>query len=147
MNLINVKNTPDTHDRFGSMINELFNRSFGSVFMNDSQLSKPTTNVVEKESEYILEIAAPGLEKEDFAIKLKDELLTIKVTNENQSSEESDNYALREFNFSSFERTFSVSEGIDVHNIKADYADGILSVHLPKKEEKAKLKGKKIEIS
>ena len=104
----------------------------------------PSTNIVENQDAYRLDIAAPGFRKEDFRIDIEKNILTIKTETENQASDEV-KYNVREFVNSDFSRSFSLPETIDQENIKAEYINGVLSVTLPKKEE-VKLK-KEIQVA
>ena len=101
----------------------------------------PSVNVAENETEYRLEVAAPGLAKEDFKINIEDAMLTItaekKVENETKEGEK---YIRREFGYTSFKRSFTLPETIDVANVKATYDHGVLHLTLPKTEVKKALK-------
>lgn len=94
----------------------------------------PSTNIVENQDAYRLDIAAPGFRKEDFRIDIEKNILTVKSETENQASDE-EKYNVREFVNRDFSRSFSLPETIDQENIKAEYINGVLSVTLPKKEE------------
>lgn len=114
---------------------------FSSIF-NDSELyanakkslSLPATNVKESDLNFSLEIAAPGLKKEDFKINLTDNRLTISVEKKEETEEKTDNYHRREFSFGEFSRSFKLPNTVDVKKIEATYEDGILHIALPKKE-------------
>lgn len=95
----------------------------------------PAVNVSEKGDAYQIEVAIPGLKKEDFNVGVKDNVLTVaaEVKAENCAEDEADHCLCREFSFTSFKRSFSLPEsGIDRDGVKASYQDGILSVSLPK---------------
>lgn len=92
-------------------------------------------NVVEQDDAYRLEVAAPGLEKGDFEVKIDKDVLTIRVHKEEQEEKEGEKYTRREFRSRSFERSFTLPEIVDAGNIKAQYDNGILNVRLPKREE------------
>jgi HSP20 family protein len=94
----------------------------------------PSTNIVENQDAYRLDIAAPGFRKEDFRIDIEKNILTVKTETENQASDE-EKYNVREFVNKDFSRSFSLPETIDQENIKAEYINGVLSVTLPRKEE------------
>jgi HSP20 family protein len=96
----------------------------------------PKVNIRDAGEAYIVDMAVPGMRKKDFSIELENEVLKIaskKVTHEVESHNES--YLRREFGFAEFERSFTLPDTIDEEKIKASYANGILSVHLFKKEE------------
>ena len=95
------------------------------------------SNIMDKENEFLIEISAPGLKKEDIKIELDNDILRISSTIEDQKEENNDGYCRREFYKSSFERSFTVPKIADKNNISATMTDGILSVSVPKlKEEK-----------
>ncbi len=110
------------------------------IFSNETAYNgnQPAVNVVEDEKHFTLEMAAPGLKKDDFKINLDNQLLTISREVKEEKEEKNDNYTRREFVYNSFSRSFKLPKSIVVDKIKADYKDGILKVMLPK-DEKAKL--------
>ena len=89
-------------------------------------------NIKENEKEFIVELAAPGFEKKDLDIKLKDGLLTIKSEKKMENKEEKENYYRAEFNYNSFVRTFNVPENVDEKMIQANFENGLLTLTLPK---------------
>lgn len=94
--------------------------------------SNPAVNVAERKEDYIIEIAAPGLSKEQLKIELnKDSLI---VYAEEMKNEEQ-NYIKREFNFGNFRKIYHVPEKVNREKISAKYADGIFTITLPKREE------------
>ncbi len=106
----------------------------------------PAVNIKEENDKFVLEMAAPGMKKDDFQINLDNYQLTISSEKSEKNEEKKDNYTRREFMYSTFSRSFTLPKTIDVDKIKADYKNGILTVILPKKEEEAKLT-KQIKIS
>lgn len=117
---------------------------FNTPMFNDDNktwTATPSVNVSETDTEFRLEVAAPGLTKEDFKINVEDKVLTIsaekKVENETKEGEK---YIRREFGYTNFKRTFTLPETIDVTNIKATYDHGVLHLVLPKVEVKKALK-------
>ncbi|MDZ4822730.1 MAG: Hsp20/alpha crystallin family protein [Flavobacteriales bacterium] len=96
--------------------------------------SSPAVNVKETTENFSLELAAPGLEKADFNIDMKDQLLSISVEKKNENKQEGENYSRREWSYSNFRRSFSIPENVDAAKIAATYTNGILIVVLPKKE-------------
>ena len=101
----------------------------------------PAVNVSESKDKFSVELLAPGRKKEDFKIHVNGNLLEISSEQKEETSTEGENYTRKEFKLSSFSRTFSLPETVNAANINAEYADGILKLTLPKKEE-AKEKGK-----
>ena len=117
---------------FPSLINEFFNDDFGMNFLNRSH-SVPSVNSVENNDSFEIDLAVPGMKKEDFTIELNDKVLVI--SSENSNTIENDKMRLNEFNFSSFQRSFRVPDSVDQDKIKANYKNGILKIKLPKRKE------------
>lgn len=108
----------------------------------------PSVNVKETETNYEIEMAVPGLKKEDFKINIDRNILTISSESqtENEERDEKKNYTRREFNYQSFTRSFTMpSDIVDVEHIEAKYENGILKLAVPKREN-AKKEVKSIEI-
>ncbi len=129
---------------FNSILNEVFNDNFN--FGIDEKHSTPMVNIKETKDGYHLEVAAPGLSKENFDITMDKNLLTISAEKQTEQKQEGEKFTRKEFNFSSFKRSFTLPETIDASNIKAAYENGILKVELLKKAE-VKAEVKKIEIA
>ena len=117
---------------FPSLINEFFNDDFGMNFLNRSH-SVPSVNSVENNDSFEIDLAVPGMKKEDFTIELNDKVLVI--SSETSNTMENDKMRLNEFNFSSFQRSFRVPDSVDQDKIKANYKNGILKIKLPKRKE------------
>jgi HSP20 family protein len=123
---------------FPSFFNDEFFKPFNQVARNTWN-TLPAVNVKETEAGFQLEVAAPGLKKEDFKINLNENRLVISAQQETQNEETNEKYARKEFSYTSFQRAFVLPKSVDGEKIEASYADGILHVTLPKKEE-AKVK-------
>lgn len=126
---------------FDSVFNELtreFDQNFGRKFD-----SIPAVNVFENDTEFRLDISAAGLNREAFKIKLDNQVLTISA--ERPEKAESEKFIRKEFGFGNFKRSFRLPKNVDKENIKAEYQDGILKVHLPKLE-KTETQARDIEI-
>jgi len=131
-----------------------YNDVFESFFNADSFLSKstlirnPAVNIAENENVFYIELAAPGLKKEDFKINLEQDLLSVSAERKEEKTEldDSKKYNRLEYNYSSFMRTFTLPETADHANITAAYKDGILYISVAKKEE-AKIQSREIGIS
>ncbi|HLS29816.1 MAG TPA: Hsp20/alpha crystallin family protein [Flavobacteriaceae bacterium] len=128
-----------------SVLDEMFNGDWIETNNPIYNFNKniPATNVKETNDEFILEIAAPGLKKEDFEIELDENVLTISSENKTTEETEEKNYTIREFGYDSFKRSFTLPKSIDNSKISADYADGVLKIDLPKREE-AKVQPKRL---
>lgn len=108
----------------------------------------PSVNIKETLESFLVEMAAPGMVKEDFCIELKNELLTISSEKkfENETTEGA-NYSKREFSYQSFSRSFNLPTSANTEKISAKYENGILFVEIPKKEEAKPKPTKQIIIS
>ncbi|MDG1572352.1 Hsp20/alpha crystallin family protein [Robiginitalea sp. M366] len=95
----------------------------------------PAVNIRESETEYELELAVPGMKKEDFNIEVDDNVLTISMEREEVQEPRDHGYTRREFRYTSFKRAFTLPETVNEDAIKAEYTAGILRFALPKKEE------------
>lgn len=129
----------------------LFNHFFEGELFNHERIapnsfSVPAVNIMNFPERYEIDLAAPGMKKDQFQINLDRNSLKISAefTNENRE-EENNHYSRREFQYGSFTRNFTLPEGADVENISAKYSDGILKVSIPKSE-KEKAITRKIEI-
>ncbi|NCA77445.1 MAG: Hsp20/alpha crystallin family protein [Alphaproteobacteria bacterium] len=122
------------------MVSNLFDNDLGDFF--GKRFSDPAANIIEKADAFQLDLAAPGMKKDDFRINLENNILTISAEFEDEKREEGKNYSRKEFYYGSFSRAFTLPKTIDLDKIKAEYESGILSITLPKKEE-AKMEMKK----
>lgn len=95
----------------------------------------PAVNIRESEDNFVLDVAAPGMKKEDFKINLDNNVLTISSEQKNENEEKNEKYTRKEFFYNAFSRSFTLPKTIDLDKIRADYKDGVLSVSLPKRED------------
>lgn len=108
----------------------------------------PAMNIKEKKKEFEVELAAPGLKKEDFNITLDDGILNISAQKEENKEEEKEGFVNKEFSYNSFSRSISIPENVDEEKeITARYEDGVLKLKLHKKENMEPKKAKQISIS
>lgn len=132
---------------YDDFINDRFFSSFDGLKMNN-RYSIPAVNINEEEKCYVIAMAVPGMEKDDFNLSLEDNVLYVSVDDTKTDQEEDHNYARQEFNYRSFRRFFYLPEDVDKENIDASYKDGILSLKICKVEQPSiNNKVKKIEIS
>lgn len=134
-----------TFNAMDRMFDRLFHNNFGLV-ANDAVNHIPAVNVKESETEFRLELAVPGLRKEDFQINIDNGMLTITAERKNETEEKKDHYTRREFNYTSFRRSFRLPETVAQDQIDAKYNEGVLEIVLPKAEE-ARPKRREIVIS
>jgi len=124
--------------------NELMDRANSNYSSTNTSL--PAVNIKESDDHFMIEVAAPGMKKEDFSINYDNGRLTISSEKEAENVDE--NYNRREFSYQSFCRSFKVADNvIDNQKIKAKYEDGILCITLPKREEIKPKPAKQIVIS
>ncbi len=129
-----------------STFNELFDSFFTDGYVTQKPSHQtPAVNVSETDHSFILDLAAPGLKKEDFKIALEKDVLTISANVKNEVKEESKKINKREFSYQTFSRSFNLPELVDHSKIEATYESGLLQVNIPKKEE-AKVLSRQIEI-
>jgi HSP20 family protein len=143
------KNRNITYPTWSSWIDDLFGVDetpwFSRNFNNG--ITTPKVNIKETTDSYIVEMAIPGMKKSDFEISIENKILSISAEIENKKEETTNEYSMREFGFSSFKRSFSLPETVDDAKINANYTDGILNVHIPKKEEAKQKPARTIKIS
>ncbi|MCS7019922.1 MAG: Hsp20/alpha crystallin family protein [Cytophagales bacterium] len=106
----------------------------------------PAVNIHEDENSFRMEVASPGMDKSDFKVNVKDNMLIISAEKKSEKKEEEKNFTRREFNYSSFRRSFTLPENVDQENIKAEYTNGILHITVPKVKQESPSKGKTIEV-
>lgn len=132
-----------------SWMPEVFNDFFSNDFMTRANATAPAINVKESDREYTVELAAPGLKKEDFNVNIdRDGNLHIHMESKNESKEEDkkSHYLRREFSYSKFEQTLLLPDDVDKDGIEAKANDGVLTVSLPKLEKVSEKTVKQIEV-
>jgi HSP20 family protein len=122
-------------------IDSFFTRDFGDKMM----LPFPAVNISETPASYEVEVAAPGFNKEDFSVKVEDDVLIISAETKEEKKEEEKNYTRREYTYNSFTRSFRLPNNVKEGEIKATYTDGMLKLAMPKVAEEVK-KAKAIEV-
>ena len=108
--------------------------------------TSPAVNISEADKDFKIELAVPGLSKNDFNIEVENDVLTISSAEKEHKEDKMPNYTRREFNFNSFKRSFELPETIDQDQIKASHKDGVLSITLVKKEEEVQKAPKQIKV-
>lgn len=132
--------SPVFNDYFNGMYKEL-NKTAGH-----EGYSIPAVNVAENNTGFRLELAVPGLTKEDLKINLEKLVLTISSDKKTENLETHEKYTRKEFSFKSFKRSFHLPEQIEPENIEAKYENGILYIFVPKKDEAKEKPAKTIEV-
>ena len=137
--------TPIRKNYNQSWLPSIFNDFFDNDWMVKANATAPAINVLESDTDYKVEVAAPGMTKEDFNIHLsEDNELVISMEKKNETKEENNNnrkYLRREFSYSKFEQALVLPDDVEKDKISANVTDGVLTVDLPKRtpEEKAKI--------
>jgi len=147
MTFVKLNNKP-TEKNFNSLIEDLWkgipstiNNEFNSLFHKESV----PVNIKETKDAYVLEVVAPGWDKNEIKVSLDDKILSISAEKKNEVNDENSSYMRREFTSRSFKRSFTVDEKIDASNIQAKYENGVLTLNLPKMPE-VKASSKEISI-
>ena len=116
----------------------IFNDIFDDDFMGYTpakQFASPAVNIIENEKDYQIEVAAPGMSKEDFKVRLEnDNELVISLEKKNEDKHEKKNYLRREFSYAAFKQAFIIPDEVEAEGINAAMVDGVLKITLPKKE-------------
>lgn len=131
-----------------SFLDDFFYNSYvPNHYDNSSYYNTPAVNIVEEKDSFKIEVAAPGLDKKDFHIELDNFVLTVSSVREESKEENKDRFTSREFNYSSFKRSFTLPRTVKTDKIDASHKDGILTITIPKKEEAIEKPLREIAIS
>ena len=137
---------PEIPPSFDEFLNTNWFDMPSTNFMRENTL--PAVNIKENENSFELEVAAPGMKKDDFKVELDNNQLSIFSEKQMENEEKEENFTRREFSYQSFHRTFNLPENkVDGNKISANYKNGILHILIPKKEEAKKQTPKMIEIA
>ena len=118
-----------------SWLPEIFNDFFANDWMTRTNATAPAINVIEDEKNYKVEVAAPGMNKEDFKINVTDDnylVLTMEKKNESKDEDKKRKYLRREFSYHKFEQSLALPEDVNKDDINATVHDGILTIEIPK---------------
>lgn len=140
-----------TENYFPSIFERFFNNDlmdWNLTNFSSTNTSLPAVNVKENDNEFNIEVAAPGMDKKDFNISFQNNVLTVSSEKKNEKEEKEENYTRREFSYQSFQRSFTLADNVvDSDKITAKYANGILNITLPKREEVKPKPVKEIKIA
>jgi len=133
--------------------NGFANPFFNDVYsiLNDSfvneraALRSPAANIAETDAQFEIDLAIPGLSKEDIKINLDKNVLSVSADKKTETADENKKFTKREYSYSSFSRSFTLPESADQSKIEADYVNGILKLTIAKKEE-AKFQTREISV-
>ena len=134
-----------------SFFDDVFSRdlwNWGTTNNSSTNTTIPLVNIKEDNDNFLVEMAAPGMEKNDFRVELDGNLLTITSEKQNENEvKEGERYSRREFSYQSFQRSFQLpKEVVDADKIEAKYENGVLRLLIPKKEEAKPRPPKTIQI-
>ena len=142
MKLLRKYETP-----FEGILNNWLNDEFiGLPSIEHSLKTLPPVNLIESKESYIIELSAPGFNKDDFKIELDNFNLSVSLEKDD-NLDDTNHYNKREFNYSSFKRSFKLAKFSDIKKINATYVNGILSIQIAKTKEAIPLPVKSIKIS
>ena len=125
MNLIRKQNT-----WFPSLMDEFLNTNWNVTVPNYSR-TLPAVNIIENDKDFSLQIAAPGLSKNDFELSIENKVLSIEVVKDNTDVD----FTRKEFDYNTFKRSFSIPKTVEKSKISASYKNGVLKICLPKTKE------------
>ena len=111
------------------------NDLFANDWMTRTNATAPAINVIEDEKDYKVEVAAPGMNKEDFKVNVTDDnylVLTMEKKNESKDEDKKRKYLRREFSYHKFEQSLALPEDVNKDEIKASVNDGVLTIDIPK---------------
>lgn len=116
---------------FPTFFNDVFDR-----FLTDEKVTwMPSVNITERENEFKIDLAVPGLDKKDFNIEIENNMLVVSGERKEEKVEEKDKVTKREFHYGSFKRSFTLPEIADAEKVNANYNNGVLTINIAKKEE------------
>lgn len=147
MSLIKTKKNGDL---FPSLLSDFFDTD---RFLSPRWLERefentiPSVNIRENGKEFSIELAAPGFSKDQFHVNVEDNVLTISAERKEEKKEEGERFTRKEFSFNVFSRSFTLPQSVNAEKVDAKYADGILKLCIPKKEEAKALPKKEIKVA
>ncbi|WP_099291779.1 MULTISPECIES: Hsp20/alpha crystallin family protein [unclassified Butyricimonas] len=113
----------------------IFNDFFDNEWMTRTNATAPAINVIESEKDYKVEVAAPGMTKEDFNVRIDEDnnlVITMEKKIENNEEKKEQRYLRREFSYSKFQQTMILPDDVDKEKIAAGVEHGVLTIDLPK---------------
>lgn len=150
--LIKTNNGTSTRTNNGlSSLRPIFDDFFSRDLFDwagwSTEATIPSVNIIESNDDFRVEMAAPGMKKSDFQLRLDDDTLVIESKRQEEEVSENERFTRKEFNYHSFKRSFHLPNTVESEKIKAEYKDGILKLLIPKKEEAKRKAVKTIQIS
>lgn len=146
-----IKRERDVWNTLPRLFDDFFTRDlmdWGFKNYSSTGTTIPAVNIQETNDHFDVELAAPGMTKNDFKVELDNNVLTISSEKEDKHEEKDDKYTRREFSYQSFQRSFTLPEQVvDIEKINAKYENGVLHLTVPKKESAKPKPPKTIKIS
>jgi HSP20 family protein len=139
-----IERMPFLFDDYFKPWNEWFDNGNSNLW--GTAMNIPAVNITEHKDEYEVALAVPGMKKDDFKIDVEGNMLTISSEKEESKEEKDKKFTRKEYNYSSFSRSFTLPDEINREKIDAKYDNGILKISLPRKEEAKKLTAKNIAV-
>ena len=130
-----------THNTEPVFFEDFINNLFGSNIYNDI----PPYNIVDNDKEFLIEFSVPGFDKKDFLLEVEENNLKVSKLSSNNNKPEN-NFFKRQFNYSQFEKNFTIPEEVNIEKINSKYENGILKIFLPKIKEFKQTKIKSIQV-
>lgn len=129
-----------------NLLDNFIEREFSTGFERNCGCV-PATNILEKGDQFEIQLAVPGMKKEDFKMEVENNVLSVSYERKEEESKEEASYLRREYNLEGFTRSFTIPKYADAENIRARYENGMLYISVPREDpEKMKL-SKRIEIA
>jgi HSP20 family protein len=147
-----VKTNGSLFPAIPTLLDEFFGRDWLDSSISNGKSTRttlPAANVLETNDDFKIEVAAPGLKRDDFKVELDNNVLTISSQQENREEKKQEsNYTRTEFSYQSFQRSFSLPENqVKADEISAQYVDGLLKITIPKADEAKTKPAKQIAVS
>ena len=130
-----------THNNEPIFFEDFINNLFGSNIYNDI----PPYNIVDNDKEFLIEFSVPGFDKKDFLLEVEENNLKVSKLSSKDNKPEN-NFFKRQFNYSQFEKNFTIPEEVNIEKINSKYENGILKIFLPKIKEFKQTKIKSIQV-
>ena len=142
LKLLRSHNFPSVFNDYMEPWNDWFHEGFKT-----KALTMPRVNITETKDSFNLDVAAPGLHKKDFKIDIEGNMLTISAQREQNTEDKDESVTRREYNYSSFSRSFTLPDAVVQEKISATYDGGVLKLTLPKTEKAIKSDSKTITVN
>lgn len=139
-----IDRMPSVFDDFFRPWNGFFDEGNGNLWGRTMNI--PAVNITENKNDYLVSMAVPGMKKDDFKIDVEGNMLTISSEKEESKEEKDKKFTRKEYNYSSFSRSFTLPEEVNKEKIEAKYDDGVLKISLPYKEGAKMLSAKHIAV-